>query len=791
MNPDPCGRPPSGGLAGIRVIEVAGGVAIAWAAKQFADLGADVIRVEGDPALDVVRNRPYDVHRWLNTNKRSITDADLTLLVRGADLVLHDLRPSMATRHGMTFDELRSINSAIVVCSITAFGMTGPYADYIGEELNIIQGSSWGFLSPTASTRIDLAPIKAPGHFASIHAASMAAVTALAAVESAAVTGLGAHVDFSLIAGAAKLTETAPISASYHGVDASRVGSKIVTPWNIYRCIDGLVQFICPEVPQWDAFLQMLGRPEWTTLPAFTTAAARRENNDLVDLYIGEWMADKRVDELCRWAQAQRVCISPVNTMAQLDADQSFAERRFFTTTPDGLRMPGPGARITPDHWAIRTDAPEPGEHNGQSWRPRVGLAPTTSQRPTERPLEGIRVCDFTWIWAGPACTQLLAHLGADVIKLESPDHVCMFRRLNYPPVGMDLTHDTGGAFHLYNTDKRSVAINLRNAEARELAERLIERSDIVIDNFAVGTMARLGFGPDDVRRINPTAIVVQLSGYGQTGASAGYMAYGPVGGAVAGLCAANGYEGGEATETGIAIGDPATGIAAAWATMAALAARRRHGEVSTIDVSMVETIASTIGEPWMQYVSTGVSPLPAGNSDPQWVPHGCFASAGEDRWLTIACTSETMWKALCGIIDPALLDDPRFATAADRKVHEAALNDHIESWTRTMDRWEATQRLQAAGVAAFPSLSPVDLWGGDPHFEEIGMIERPDHRVVGRRVLPGIPWRITPGRNGIERAAPCLGEHTAEVLIDVLGYSSDEIAHLLAKGAVRGIASL
>jgi crotonobetainyl-CoA:carnitine CoA-transferase CaiB-like acyl-CoA transferase len=789
MTADSIGGP--GGLAGIRVIEVAGGVALAWAAKQFADLGADVIRIEGDQAHDVVRNRPYDVHRWLNTNKRSMTDADVATLVHEADLVLHDLRPSLATRRGVDFGELRRINPAIVVCSITAFGMTGPYAEYVGEELNIIHGSSWGFLSPSASTRLDLAPIKAPGHFASIHAALMAAVAALAAVESAATTGLGAHVDFSLIAAAAKLTETAPISASYHGVDASRVGSKIVTPWNIYRCSDGLVQFICPEVAHWEAFVEMLGRPEWTTLPSFSHAAARRENTDLVDLYIGDWMADKRVEELCRWAHEKRVCISPVNTMAQLDADQTFAERRFFATTPDLLRLPGPGARAMPDHWALRTDAPGSGEHNGESWRPRVGAIPTTSRPPTARPLEGIRVCDFTWIWAGPACTQLLAHLGADVIKLESPDHVCMFRRLNYPPTGMQLTHDTGGAFHLYNTDKRSVAIDLRNAEARELAERLIARSDIVVDNFAVGTMARLGFGPDDVRRINPSAMVVQLSGYGQTGRSAGYMAYGPVGAAVAGLSAANGYEGGDATETGIAIGDPATGIAGAWATMAALAARRRHGEVATIDVSMVEAIASTIGEPWMQYVSTGASPLPTGNSDPQWAPHGCYTSAGEDRWLTIACTSEDKWTALCRVVDPSMLDDSRFSTAVDRKVHEAALNDRIESWTRTLDRWDATQRLQAAGVAAFPSLSPLDLWSGDPHFDAIGMIERPDHRVVGRRVIPGIPWRITPGRNGIERAAPCLGEHTVEVLSDVLGCSHDEIAHLLAVGAVHGPASL
>ncbi len=268
-------------------------------------------------------------------------------------------------------------------------------------------------------------------------------------------------------------------------------------------------------------------------------------------------------------------------------------------------------------------------------------------------------MCDFSWIWAGPFCTQHLANLGADVIRLESPEHLCLLRRLPFNPPDLPLTPDTAGGFHLYNTDKRSVGIDLAHPEARAVVERLISMSDIVVDNFAVGTMAKLGFGVEDVRRINPDAIVVSLTGYGQTGPAAGYMAYGPAGGAIAGLYAATGYEGGDPMETGIAVGDPCTGLTAAWAVLAALSARRRNGEVARVDVAMAEAVAATVGELWMEYQATGESPTPAGNHDPIWAPHNCYPAQGEDRWVTIACPTQACWLALCRVIDSALAGRP------------------------------------------------------------------------------------------------------------------------------------
>jgi crotonobetainyl-CoA:carnitine CoA-transferase CaiB-like acyl-CoA transferase len=503
-------------------------------------------------------------------------------------------------------------------------------------------------------------------------------------------------------------------------------------------------------------------------------------------------MAGQRVDDLYHRGQAARLCISPVNTMAQLAADRHLADRGFFAELPDGRTVPGAGFHTDRAWWAIRRPAPARGEHDGEGWAarpaptaPPVAVALAAPGTSPGRPLDGIRVCDFTWIWAGPYCTQILAHLGADVIRLESPEHECLFRRLPFNPTELPLGPDTSGLFQIYNSDKRSLRIDLRHPDAADIVRRLVAVSDVVVENFAVGTMDKLGFGLDELRRINPDVVVASLSGYGQDGPSADYMAYGPAGGAVAGLYAATGYEGGDPAETGIAVGDPCTGITAAWAIVAALAARRRSGEVARVDVAMVEAVAATIGEVWMEYLAEGRPPGPLGNHDPQWSPHSCYPAAGEDRWVTIGCPDEASWRALCGVADPAWLDDARFATAADRKANEAALDELIGGWTSALDRWDVTHRLQAAGVAAFPSLSPLDLWSGDPQLAAIGMLERPEHPVGGRRVVPGIPWRLHNGPNGLRRPAPRLGEHTEEILLDLLGYHPEQVAHLAAVGAL------
>ena len=758
-------------------------IGVAWAAKLFADLGADVVRVESED--DLVRRRPHELHRWLNTNKRSMMrdDQHLQRLTTEVDLILC----------GRSLDGLEELLSQIpvqaVVCRITPFGGQGPYADYAAEELTIIHGSSWGFLSPSAASDIERPPIKSAGHHATLNVATAAAAAALAAVDGAARTGRGEHIDFSMFGAAAKMTEFAPAAASFLGVDASRLGTKTVVPWGIFECSDGMVQIICPEQQQWESLVELMGRPEWALMDVVATADARRENPDVVELFLGQWTATQQVDDLAVRAQESRVCITPVNTMEQLEANRHMAARGFFAESPDGTRQPGPGVRFDQDWWGLRTAAPELGSSDGQDWiETKTSASPGTDSVGNEtpgRPLEGVTVCDFTWVWAGPFCTEYLAHLGADVIKLEWPERSCMFRRLPFHPDGVLPGHDSSGSFQVYNADKRSIGVDLRHAEAREVVRRMVAKADVVIDNFGVGTLADLGFGPEWLRSVNPDVVVASISGYGQTGPNASYMAYGPAGGSLAGLYAATGYADGPPVETGIAIGDPGTGLAGAWAVVAALAARRRTGVAATIDIAMVEAVATTVGEPWMAYVADGANPERSGNHDVRWAPHDCYPAKGEDSWVTIACTNDVQWRALAGVIGAELGTDPRFATPELRKQNEAVLDELVQTWTSSRDRWDAVQELQAVGVPAFPSMAPLELWTGDPQLDAIGMLARPDHPVTGARVVPGIPWTLSNGPNGLRRPAPCLGEHTDLILGAQLEFSESELTALHDANAI------
>ncbi|OBH08879.1 hypothetical protein A5695_25625 [Mycobacterium sp. E1747] len=613
----------------------------------------------------------------------------------------------------------------------------------------------------------------------------MAASVALAAYEAADRTGIGDFVDFSLFAAAAKMTEWAPARALFMGQDSSRAGSKASSPWGIYKCQDGLIQVLCAEEVQWQCLVTLMGKPDWSQLEVFATVADRQANRDLVDMYLGDWFAEKRVADVYHAGQRAGVCLTPVHTMSELGEDSYFRERGFFYQSPEGPLLPGPPYRIDKPWWRA-APPPRSGASRGETWRERRLTRTTAPERGGAQPLEGIRVCDFTWVWAGPFCTQLLAHLGADVIRVESRERPDYFRRAPIHPVGMEPTLETSGVYQTFNSDKRSIAVDLRHPDARQLILDLVKHSDVVIDNFSVGTMAQFGLGVADLRAANPSVVVASLSGYGQTGQRAHYMGYGPVGGAIAGQFTANGYGRGDVMEPAIAVGDPSMGLSALWGLIASLTARRRTGESATLDIAMTEATAATFGELWMEYVTTGENPIPRANHDPQWAPHSCYPAAGDDEWVTIACTTDAEWRALCTVVSPNLVDDKRFADSESRKIHEDELDKHIAEWTRGRDRWVITRKLQAVGVAAFPSLSPLELWSGDRQLAAIGMLEVIDHPVTGARAIPGIPWRFQNARNGLRRPAPLLGQHTDEVLAEVLGLDGATLSDLHDRGVLR-----
>jgi len=394
-------------------------------------------------------------------------------------------------------------------------------------------------------------------------------------------------------------------------------------------------------------------------------------------------------------------------------------------------------------------------------------------------PLSGIRVLDFTWAWAGPFCTMQLAHLGAEVIRIETTARPACVTRL-IPPFADDTPGpNRAGYFNQYNQGKKSVLMNLARPEAIELACQMVKHCDVVADNFAAGVMDKLGLGYDKLRRFKPDLIMISMSGYGQTGPFKGFVGYGPPASAAAGMFFTTGYRGGDPGEIGISYPDPNAGVFGAFAIMAALTERALTGEGQYIDQSQWEAALVLMPEGLLQYEMNKTEPVRAGNRDFVMAPHETYRAAGEDKWVSIAVGGEDEWRALCAAMgQPQLANDPRFKTAEARKQNEDALDDMITAWTSGNDRWEIARKLQAAGVAAFPSMSNKDL-ADDPHLRERGYLVELEHPEVGRRKHAGIPWKMSGTPCEVRAAAPVRGAHTEEVLKSLLGYTSDRIEQL------------
>lgn len=401
----------------------------------------------------------------------------------------------------------------------------------------------------------------------------------------------------------------------------------------------------------------------------------------------------------------------------------------------------------------------------------------------TKPPLSGIRVLDFTWAWAGPFCTLQLAHLGAEVIRIETTARPACATRM-IPPFADDIPGvNRSGYFNQYNQGKKSILMNLARPEAVEIACEMVRHCDIVTDNFAAGVMDKLGLGYERLRRFKPDIIMASMSGYGQTGPFRSFVSYGPPASAASGLFFTTGYRGHGPSEIGMSYPDPNAGIFGAFAIMAALTQRALTGEGQYIDQSQFETALALMPEGLLQYAMNGREPERAGNRDAVMAPHECYRAKGDDKWISIAAGSEEEWRALCGVMGaPELAEDSRFRTAALRKRNEDALDELITAWTIQHDRWELTRKLQAAGVAAFPSMSNKDL-AEDPHLRERGFLVDPEHPEIGKRLHAGIPWRMSGTPCEVRSAAPVRGADTEEVLKAMLGYTRDQIEALRKAG--------
>jgi benzylsuccinate CoA-transferase BbsF subunit len=372
-----------------------------------------------------------------------------------------------------------------------------------------------------------------------------------------------------------------------------------------------------------------------------------------------------------------------------------------------------------------------------------------------------------------------MAHLGAEVIRIESQQRPCVTRLI--PSFADDIPGpNRAGYFNQYNQGKKSLLLDLARPQAQEIVKKLVAKSDIVVQNFSAGAIDRMGLGYETLKQIKPDILMISICGYGQTGPERQYMGYGPASVPLAGISSLSGYRGRGPAEVGISYGDPNAGIFGAFAALAALAYRQRTGKGVHVDVALWEALLALLPEGLLDYAMNKTQPERDGNRDRGMAPHGCFKCKGDDdKWVTIVCGTEAEWQALCKAMGkPELATDKRFANVTARKANEDALEEIITAWTKERDRWEVTEVLQKASVAAFPSLSNKDL-ATSPHLTARGYLVQQEHPEVGKRIHAGIPWQMSGTPCEVQAAAPLRGQHTDYVLRDLLGLSEAEVQKL------------
>lgn len=409
---------------------------------------------------------------------------------------------------------------------------------------------------------------------------------------------------------------------------------------------------------------------------------------------------------------------------------------------------------------------------------PKRPALPAPQPRPQDKDtlLAGLRVVDFSHFIAGPFATMMLADFGADVVKIEDADTGDGFRA--YPPhLG------TEGVPYLWtNRNKRSVALDLKTPQGVELALRLADTADIVVENFSTGVMARLGLDYDTISARNPRVIFCSVSSFGRSGPSATRIGFDPVVQAESGFMSMTGRPDQEPMRAGPSIMDLSTAMMSCNAILAAVVARQRTGRGQYIETTMIETAINMLGNFSMAYLATGVSPTRFGNIQTTACPVGTFAMA--DGSIYLACANDRTYRRFVTDVigRPDLADDPRYATSAARRQNQPALIALIAEALAPLPRGPLLEKTQAAGVPAGAVHSVGEALDAAVAF---GMVSEIPHPTIGSIPNVGLPMHFSDTPVVDPVSAPLLGQHTDEVLSQILGLDADALRAYAATGAL------
>ena len=398
---------------------------------------------------------------------------------------------------------------------------------------------------------------------------------------------------------------------------------------------------------------------------------------------------------------------------------------------------------------------------------------------------EDLKVADFSTSVVGPAAARALADYGATVVKVESQTHVDALR-VTAPYMGRKPGVNRSGFFNDYNAGKYSLSLNMRLPKALEIAKRLVQWADVVIETFRPGIMKRWGLDYEALVKIKPDIIMVSSTMLGQNGPYSSFRGFGQHGAAIAGWGTTLGYADDEAVVPFSAYSDYIGTRYIAIAVIAALEYRRRTGKGQYIENSQVESSIDFLAQGVLDYQANRRLPQRMENRDPHFAPHGAYRCRGEDRWCVIAVSTAEQWDRFCRIIGgPSWTAHPKFRTLADRKKNEDELDQRVQSWTIKHPAEQIVEMMQQGGVAAAVVANAKDL-DQDPQLAHRQHHVALEHSEIGPHGYENFAFRLSKTPGAPRTAAPCLGEHTAYVCTEILGLSDEEFVQLLTEGVLE-----
>ncbi|OBH28160.1 acyl-CoA hydratase [Mycobacterium sp. E342] len=760
----------TGPLAGLHVVELASEISGPYAAKLFADLGAEVTKVE-PPAGDPLRRwGPFPggvtdpersgLFHYLNAGKRGAT-LDLTHkgdraaareLVAGAHVLIEDFAPGTLERWGMGPGDLGRLNPNLVLLRISAFGQCGPWRYRRATPLTVQAASGWVSVRDPGRP-----PVQVGARISEFVAGGYGALGALTALRLAP-AGRVREVDVSQ---AEALLSTLP----YPMLMAQRM-KGLGLPANlrsapmlgVVRAADGWVGINCLTGQHWLDVCAMLGLPEYGEQQiAIMLGGPER------DEFFGKaepLLAQQTVADIVELAQALRIPAAPVNDGATVLECPQYAERGFFEQSGGpgwSFQRPGPAFRLS------KTPVAQPGTPPRLGTRPEPWAADARPPSTTEGPLpfSGLRVLDLTTFWAGAYLTCYLGAFGADIVKVESIQRPDGHRYSGAFAYEGDDWYERSPIWQGTNLNKRDLTLDLTSSRGLDIARRLAEEADVVVENFSPRVVEQFGLDYDALASLNRDVIAVRMPGYGLRGPWRDYVGWALNFEQTSGMSAVTGYpDGPPCNPQGPA--DPIVGVHAAVALLAALEHRRRTGEGQLIEVAQIEVAACLTAEPVIEYSMTGAVRPREGNRRRGYL-QGVYPTADDGVWVALS-----------------LPDDGRL----DHDVFD----ELVSAWTRTQAAEAVVKTLQVQGIPAEQAITgdrmyDCDLIGGQ--LGARGYYEEFTHPITGAHRYPGWPFRITPGPVRHHRGAPpTLGQHNDEILRG-LGLSADEVARLRSERVI------